>query len=289
MPARGPEPRAPAEDAEAAGPGPRAGAVTSTTPSAASSVKPPRNTAHCARALCSSGDSDENEASMAAASVACRSPGRAALRRSRSKRLVMRWSSARAPMTAIRGAHSSMASGSPSSSRTSAATKGASSADSVYAGRARCVHITKRSTASPAASAPSAGSGSGPSSKTASPAIPSGSRDVTRKQAPGAAASQRAIVSAAKGTAPSISSSTRSTSPRASSASATAAAGSGCERRRWARSRPRRSPAPRRRRPPRGRGPRRGRSATPRRTGPRPRARGRRRSRAASCLRPPGL
>lgn len=149
----------------------------SITASAASTVNPPRKTAHCPSALCSSGDSVWYEASIAAASVACLSPARAPCFFSRSKRLDIRWRSARAPITAIRGAHSSIASGSPSSSLTSAPTKGASASVNVYPGRARCVHFTNSSTASPEAS-PRGGSGSGPSSKRASPARWSGSRDV---------------------------------------------------------------------------------------------------------------
>ena len=115
--------------------------ATSTTASAASSAKAPSNVEHCARAACSHAVRSAHDQSMAASSVACRCDA-PRIPPSHLKRSRIRNASSPGENTLTRAAASSMASGRPSSRRTTSATAARLASSSTNAGR--CARALRR-------------------------------------------------------------------------------------------------------------------------------------------------
>ncbi len=158
----------------------------SRTASAASSVNPPSKIEHCAKAACSHGVSRSHDQSIAALSVSWRAAAPRAPAR-RLKRSRIRSTICAGESTRTRAAASSMASGRPSSSRTTSAT--AARLDSLRTKSGFCARarVAKSSIASTS-------SGSGSMGKISSPGKWRRSRLVTTKAASGARSSQRPSV-----------------------------------------------------------------------------------------------
>ncbi len=146
---------------------------------------------HLRSAACSHAGRRLHDASIVSHSVARRARSVEGSWVRRAKRLLNRSISSAGASMRVRAAASSIASGRPSSRRTSLPMSASSRSlgwNVCDTARARSM---KSSTASEDAGPPSSGSVSGPRSKSASPATPSRSREVTRKRVASSAAASR--------------------------------------------------------------------------------------------------